>query len=746
MVRYPVQGEQDRKFRERPGRLGDSDGFRSRQPRDSVSRDGAESGRSAPRFGSARVIGVTNMKLTTQNRITLVISALALAMVADLVLLWQYEAGKIDLLLSHRKGEQAALLDKLIDLKSAGLNTFVYDYTFWDEMVGFVATGNRKWAEQNLDVSLATYSLDAIWVFRPDLTTVGRVNPAGLDDPLDPGLAARMAGPKRPDGGFFHFFKMTGKGLIEIRGATIHPSADRARTTEPRGYLFAARLWSGAYLRDLDRLAGTQSRVEPAGAMPADTREDRRKFTVSIEKALNGWDGRPVAVLHSNSDMAIASNLYGRLNDQFLISLLFACLIVLILSLLLNRLVSGPMKSLSDSLIAGHDGPIRELAKRNSEFGGLARMIEGFYEQKNKLVEEIDQRRRAEESLMIKDAALESSISAIGLADMDGRIFFVNPAFVKLWGYQRAEEITGRLIGEFAVSQEQIADVTRALASGRSYSGEGKSLRTDGTEFIVQLSANPVVSREGQPVCMMASFLDVSEKKKADEELRLNEATFRALAVEKTRLLSEVNHRVGNNLTLINGILSLELQDLPEGGSADVLRDVQNRIQSMAMIHNLLSRTEWKPVSPGELAGLVVEGALSGSAIRDRIRVRVDAPEDPVPLNSKEATKLALIFNELTTNSVKYAFRGREQGTIDVRIRTGPEFGKPKSSGDGGRGIRIEFRDDGPGWPADVLRGKRAGIGLRLLDLMVRDDLDGELAFRNDSGAVVEMAFRPEPV
>jgi PAS domain S-box-containing protein len=686
------------------------------------------------------------MKLTTQNRITLVISALALAMVADLVLLWKFEVGKIDILLSQRKREQTALLDKLIDLKSAGLNTFVYDYTFWDEMVDYVATGNRKWAAQNLEVSLATYAVDAIWVFRPDLTLVSRVNPAGLKDPLDPGLADRIAGENRPNGAFFHYYQMTGKGLIEIRGASIHPSADRERRTAPKGYLFAARLWSGVYLKDLDRLAGTRSRVEPTGATPADTNDNRRKFTVSIEKALNGWDGRPVARLHSNSEMTIASNLYGRLNDQFLISVLFGCLIVLILSLLLNRLVSAPMKSLSDSLIAGHDSPILDLAKQNSEFGGLARMIEGFYAQKNKLVEEIEQRRRAEESLMIKDAALESTISAIGLADMDGRIFFVNPAFVKLWGYQRAGEIEGRFIGEFAVSQEQIAEVARALTSGRSYSGEGKSLRLDGTEFIVQLSANPVVSREGRPVCMMASFLDVTEKKKADEELRLNEAKFRTLAVEKTRLLSEVNHRVGNNLTLINGILSLELQDLPEGGAAGVLRDVQNRIQSMAMIHNLLSRTEWKPVSPGELAGLVVEGALSGSTIRDGIRVRVDAPEDPVPLNSKEATKLALIFNELTTNSVKYAFLGKERGTIEVRIRTGAEFGRPKPSGDGGRGIRIEFRDDGPGWPADVLGGKRDGIGLRLLDLMVRDDLDGELAFRNDSGAVVEMTFRPEPV
>jgi PAS domain S-box-containing protein len=686
------------------------------------------------------------MKLTTQNRITLVISALALAMVADLVLLWKYEAGKVDLLLSHRKREQTALLDKLISLKSAGLNTFVYDYSFWDEMVDYVATGNRQWAEQNLDVSLATYSLDAIWVFRPDLTPVGGFNPAGLDDPLDPALADRIAGTNRPNGDFYHYYKMTGKGLIEIRGASIHPSADRARQTKPRGYLFAARLWSSAYLKDLDRLAGTQSRVAPAGAAPADRNEGHEKFTVSIEKALNGWDGRPAAALHSDSEMTIASNLYGRLNDQFLIGALFGCLIVLILSLLLNRLVSAPMKSLSDSLIAGHDGPIRELAEQKSEFGGLARMIEGFYAQKNKLVEEIDQRRRAEESLMIKDAALESSISAIGLADMDGRIFFVNPAFVRLWGYQRAEEITGRFIGEFAVSQDQIAEVARTLGSGRSYSGEGKSLRTDGTEFIVQLSANPVVSREGKPVCMMASFLDVTEKKNADGELRLNEAKFRALAVEKTRLLSEVNHRVGNNLTLINGIISLELQDLPEDGAADVLRDIQNRIQSMAMIHNLLSRTEWRPVSPGELAGLVVEGALSGSAIRDGIRVRVAAQEDAVPLNSKEATKLALIFNELTTNSVKYAFRGRERGAIDVRIRTGAELGKPKPSGDGGKGIRIEFRDDGPGWPADVLGGKRDGIGLRLLDLMVRDDLDGELALRNDSGAVVEMTFRPEPV
>ncbi len=142
-------------------------------------------------------------------------------------------------------------------------------------------------------------------------------------------------------------------------------------------------------------------------------------------------------------------------------------------------------------------------------------------------VEDITERQQVHEQLVIKEAALESSMSAIGLADLAGKLIYANPAYIKLWGYERADEILGMPITAFAVSEEQVREVVATLKAGRTYVGEGVSRRTDGTEFIVQLSANLVTSPEGRPICMMASFLDITARKRTEAALHEMSEVFR---------------------------------------------------------------------------------------------------------------------------------------------------------------------------------------------------------------------------
>jgi two-component sensor histidine kinase len=190
----------------------------------------------------------------------------------------------------------------------------------------------------------------------------------------------------------------------------------------------------------------------------------------------------------------------------------------------------------------------------------------------------------------------------------------------------------------------------------------------------------------------------------------------------------------------------MEMQEDVSESTRRVLYDMQERIRSMAGVHRILWESQWKSPALGDLAVGIVNGALSGSPIRDGIHVGVTAPEEPIPLNSKEAVKVGLILNELTTNSVKHAFNGRDKGHIRVRIEPDAFVGTIESRLEQKREIRIEFRDDGPGWPEDILNGSRSGFGLRLIGIMVRDDLEGDLSFRNGGGAVADMVLRLDPV
>ena len=140
------------------------------------------------------------------------------------------------------------------------------------------------------------------------------------------------------------------------------------------------------------------------------------------------------------------------------------------------------------------------------------------------------ERRGAEEQLLIKEAALASSMSAIGLASMDGILIYANKAYVDLWAGGQSEDILGKPLTAFAGHQGPVREVVEALMAGKGYIGEKVARLKDGKEHAVQMSANVVTSPDGKPVCMMASFLDITERRRAEEELRQSEKRYRLLA------------------------------------------------------------------------------------------------------------------------------------------------------------------------------------------------------------------------
>jgi PAS domain S-box-containing protein len=154
---------------------------------------------------------------------------------------------------------------------------------------------------------------------------------------------------------------------------------------------------------------------------------------------------------------------------------------------------------------------------------------------------DVSDRKRAEEQLLITNAAMKSAISAVGLTDLSGRIIFVNDAYLKLWGYDDISEVLGKYAGDFIVSQEQIGEVMDHLRQGKSYSGEGLSIRKDGSVFDTQIAVNMVIASNGRPSCIMASFMDITERKAMERNLRESESRFKGLFYDSPVGLEEVD-------------------------------------------------------------------------------------------------------------------------------------------------------------------------------------------------------------
>ncbi len=216
-------------------------------------------------------------------------------------------------------------------------------------------------------------------------------------------------------------------------------------------------------------------------------------------------------------------------------------------------------------------------------------------------------------------------------------------------------------------------------------------------------------------------------------------------AETKTRLLQEVNHRVKNNLAAITGMLYIEQRHAQQEGNrrtyAAILDDLVNRVKGLSTVHHLLSVSNWSPLPLSKLARQVINSALQGLSPSKRVVVDVSSAA-PVVVTPKTAHNLAIVINELTTNVIKYAASTQETTQITVRIASSSGRISPEPDEET---ILFEFRDNGPGFPAEVLlRSEVRNIGLYLIENTVRHTLRGDITLHNDNGAVATVRFVKE--
>ena len=131
---------------------------------------------------------------------------------------------------------------------------------------------------------------------------------------------------------------------------------------------------------------------------------------------------------------------------------------------------------------------------------------------------DITERKCAEEALRMKDSALAASINAIAITDRHANLTYMNRSFLDMWGYDHQHEVLGNPATAFWQVEEEAAQVVQALRTNRGWIGELRARRKDGSLFSVQVSASMVSDDAGELTYMLASFVDISERKQAEEE------------------------------------------------------------------------------------------------------------------------------------------------------------------------------------------------------------------------------------
>ncbi len=142
-------------------------------------------------------------------------------------------------------------------------------------------------------------------------------------------------------------------------------------------------------------------------------------------------------------------------------------------------------------------------------------LINAIGDQVGRFIERI----RVEGMLNIKESAIESSINAIALADLEGNLTYVNPSFITMWGFEDEREVLEKSTLKFWQKEEDALNVISNMKKSGAWVGEMNAQKKDGSLFVTQLSASVVKNGRGEPVCMMASFVDTTERKNIEKSL-----------------------------------------------------------------------------------------------------------------------------------------------------------------------------------------------------------------------------------
>ena len=212
----------------------------------------------------------------------------------------------------------------------------------------------------------------------------------------------------------------------------------------------------------------------------------------------------------------------------------------------------------------------------------------------------------------------------------------------------------------FSSSEEAIAGraINKAIEAGTPYDFEKRIVRPDGEVRWVHSRGEVVHNEQGEPVKLVGSFLDITERKQAQIDLQ------KALA-QKNQLMRELNHRVKNNLHMVSSLISLK--DAALGDAVD-LSDIMSQVDTIAFIYEKLQRSDH--------AGLVDFATYARDLVTSIFNqrfvggIQIDIRIGDLQLPAKTATTLGLIINELATNAAKYGFAAEGAQRFTVSMET----------------------------------------------------------------------------
>ncbi|HPI89438.1 MAG TPA: PAS domain-containing protein [Spirochaetota bacterium] len=230
---------------------------------------------------------------------------------------------------------------------------------------------------------------------------------------------------------------------------------------------------------------------------------------------------------------------------------------------------------------------------------------------------------------------------------------------------------------------------------------------------------------EGNPLRAVGTYMDITKKKLAEEELK------RSL-LEKEILIKEIHHRVKNNFQIIISLMNLQCTNISDEQVLRIFNDFQHRIRSMALVHEkMYHSSELSKIDFSDYARSIVNEII-GVNIKESSDIAVNMDFEHVHLDIETAIPCGLILNELVTNIFKYAFPPHFSGDPEINLRI--------KSGQGDT-VDLFIADNGVGLPDEIDFRNTDTLGLQLIIILAENQLKGTVEVIRNRGTGFHIVF-----
>lgn len=351
-------------------------------------------------------------------------------------------------------------------------------------------------------------------------------------------------------------------------------------------------------------------------------------------------------------------------------------------------------------------------------------------------VQDVTERVRAKESLRESEANLEAAqrIAKVGSWKWD-------TASSRLECSAEMHRILGAGMSGCDGSPDQVLalihpdDRGAFVADFRALVGDGgpltltmecRIIHPDGSERHILTEGRTVQDSSGRTVAALGTVQDITERKRHDERIGM-------LLAEKALLLKEVHHRLKNNMSTMESLLSLHADSVKDAAAVTALQDARGRLHSMGVLYERLFTAEnLQEMSIASYLPSLADEVVRMFPVRANLSLETNVEDFQVAV--KELTSIGIITNELLTNAMKHAFEGRSStDSCVITLKAVRREGE----------MIIVVEDNGVGLPSDFHIGRSTGFGFTVVEALTKQ-LRGAIKIEGGAGTRFVLTFPVE--